>query len=130
MSQSICAPFEIASAYKKVVSVYCWGYINRFFYENGVQADNSLEQAELLLSGLVVKREGYLQVANRIYERVFDRDWVERILQNLRPYREAIAAWLASGRQDDSRLLQGQALQAALTWKENKRLSADDDGLF
>ena len=46
--------------------------------------DDSREQIELLLSGLVVK-QGYLQIKNRIYQEVFHREWVERQLQNLRP---------------------------------------------
>jgi hypothetical protein len=33
---------------------------------------------ELLLSGLVVKQKGFLQVNNRIYESIFDQNWVEQ----------------------------------------------------
>ena len=42
-----------------------------------VKTVDSLEKKELLLSGLVVDREGYLKVRNRIYELIFDRSWVE-----------------------------------------------------
>ncbi len=92
----------------------------------GVLADGSLEQTELRLSGLAVKKDGYLQIYNPIYAAVFNRDWVERELANLRPYREALAAWLASNRQDKSRLLRGKALQEALTWGAAKNLSVED----
>ncbi len=45
-----------------------------------VVAVESLEQRELLMSGLVVKREGTLRVSNRVYELVFDECWVEKML--------------------------------------------------
>ncbi len=92
----------------------------------GVPVDDSPEQMELRLTGLVVKREGKLSVYNRIYESVFDRNWVEKELANLRPYSEAFTAWLASGCEDKSRLLRGQALQDALEWAVSKSLSEKD----
>ena len=92
----------------------------------GVPADGSPEQTELRLSGLALKKDGYLHVSNPIYAAVFNRDWVDRELANLRPYREAITAWLASNRQDKSRLLRGKALQEALTWQAAKSLSVED----
>jgi predicted ATPase/GAF domain-containing protein/tRNA A-37 threonylcarbamoyl transferase component Bud32 len=45
-----------------------------------VVAVESPEQRELLMSGLVVKREGSLRVSNRVYELVFDECWVEKML--------------------------------------------------
>lgn len=44
---------------------------------------NSREQAELLLSGLVVKQNNRLRIRNRIYEAVFNSDWVNRELMKL-----------------------------------------------
>ncbi|RCJ30330.1 guanylate cyclase [Nostoc punctiforme NIES-2108] len=41
-----------------------------------VVAVDSPQERELLLSGLVVKQQGYLRVNNRIYESIFDRCWV------------------------------------------------------
>ncbi|MBW4618855.1 MAG: AAA family ATPase [Cyanosarcina radialis HA8281-LM2] len=41
-----------------------------------IAADDSPEQMELLLSGLVIKQPGRLKVYNRIYQTVFDRDWI------------------------------------------------------
>ncbi|MBW4492501.1 MAG: AAA-like domain-containing protein [Oscillatoria princeps RMCB-10] len=96
----------------------------------GVPADGSPEQTELRLSGLAVKKDGYLQIYNPIYAAVFTLDWVGRELANLRPYREAIAAWLASNRQDKSRLLRGQALEEALAWGAGKNLSAEDEAFL
>jgi CHASE2 domain-containing sensor protein len=88
-----------------------------------VLLDGSAEQMELRLSGLVVQRQGKLKVYNRIYELVFDRNWQERKLAELRPYARAINAWFASERRDESFLLRGQALQDALTWSLAKSLS-------
>ncbi|NEQ85812.1 MAG: hypothetical protein F6K26_38630 [Moorea sp. SIO2I5] len=99
-----------------------------------IAADYSPEQIELRLSGLVVKQPGQenktspvLRVYNPIYQSIFNQDWVEQKLGNLRPYNQALNAWLASNRQDNSRLLRGQALAEALNWKAGKRLSVVDD---
>jgi PAS domain S-box-containing protein len=45
-----------------------------------VAAVDSLEERELLLSGLVVKQQGILRVHNRIYQKIFDGKWVDKIL--------------------------------------------------
>ncbi|MEG4319847.1 MULTISPECIES: AAA-like domain-containing protein [unclassified Microcoleus] len=92
----------------------------------GVTVDNSPEQTELRLSGLVVKRAGKLTVSNRIYAAIFDQKWVEKALGDLRPYAESLTAWIASDCQDESRLLRGQALADAREWAANKSLSAQD----
>jgi hypothetical protein len=94
--------------------------------QRGIAGDGSPEQTELRLSGLVVQTDGHLQVYNRIYAAVFNLDWVERELAKLRRYSEAINAWLASQRQDTSRLLEGQALREALAWRAGKHLSLED----
>lgn len=48
-----------------------------------IQADESPELTELLLSGLVMKLEGKLIVSNRIYATIFNQDWVARELAKL-----------------------------------------------
>ena len=52
--------------------------------QGAIPADNTPEQAELKLSGLVVKRDGYLRTYNPIYERVFDKQWVAASLEKLK----------------------------------------------
>lgn len=89
-------------------------------------ADDSREQSELRLSGLVVKQNGVLRVFNPIYAAVFNQHWVQEALADLRPYAEAMDAWYASGCKDESRLLRGKALLDALTWADNKELSEQD----
>jgi hypothetical protein len=50
-----------------------------------VFANDSPEQVELLLSGLLIKCDGLLKVRNRIYQAVFNLDWVEQQLEKVRP---------------------------------------------
>ena len=102
------------------------GIYQQIVLQGEIIADDSLEEIELRLSGLVVKRQGKLKVYNQIYQSIFDKNWIENSLAQLRPYSELISAWLASGCQDESRLLRGQALQDALSWATDKRLSDED----
>ncbi|MFM9266434.1 AAA-like domain-containing protein [Tychonema sp. BBK16] len=88
-----------------------------------IKSDDSQEQIELLLSGLVVRHEGILKVKNRIYQQVFNLQWVEKKLGNLRPYSQMLEAWVGSGQQDKSRLLRVQALKDAQSWAQGKSLS-------
>ncbi|WP_293139239.1 AAA-like domain-containing protein [Okeania sp. SIO3I5] len=92
----------------------------------GILTDDNHDQMELRLTGLVVKEEGRLEVANRIYQEVFNLQWVEKELGKLRPYSEAFTAWEESGCNDESRLLRGQALADALAWSVDKSLSDRD----
>ena len=91
-----------------------------------VTAKENSEQINLCLSGLVVKQDGKLTVANRIYGFIFNLQWVEQELANLRPYDLALKAWLASQGKDELRLLRGQTLQEALVWSADKNLSLED----
>jgi CHASE2 domain-containing sensor protein len=88
-----------------------------------VPSNDSREQIELLLSGLVVNRQGYLELKNPIYQAIFSSEWVARHIENLRPYAQRFNAWIASHEQDESQLLIGTALDSALTWARNKSLS-------
>jgi WD40 repeat protein len=97
---------------------------------SGIEADESYEQLQLRLTGLVVKREGKLQVYNPIYEAVFCKHWVERALEDLRPafYAEAMKAWLEDENgKKESFLLRGQALIDAEEWSKGRRLSNEDE---
>ncbi len=48
-----------------------------------IQADKTLEQMELMLSGLVIQQEEGLRVYNPIYREVFNRDWVRKNIKDL-----------------------------------------------
>ena len=92
-----------------------------------ITAHNRSEDQELRLTGLVVKRDGKLQVYNPIYEVVFDEAWIDAELNKLRPYAESFRAWIASGKTDSSRLLRGEALAEAEQWAAEKAtLNAED----
>lgn len=102
------------------------GIYQQILQHGELEADETLEQVELRLSGLVVKKNAKLRIYNRIYGAIFNKDWVESELLHIRPYGEAIAAWLHSSCQDKSQLLRGEALQDAKAWAKGKRLSNDD----
>ncbi|MBW4458242.1 MAG: AAA-like domain-containing protein [Nostoc indistinguendum CM1-VF10] len=91
-----------------------------------VIADETLEQSELQLSGLVVRQQGKLKIYNQIYRRIFNSSWIETQLNNLRPYSENFRFWVASGGTDESRLLRGKALEEAEEWAIEKNLSYQD----
>ena len=91
-----------------------------------VETNDSREQIELILSGLVVKKNGLLEVKNRIYAEVFNIEWVEKQLNSLRPYSQVLEAWIDSNKTDQSRLLRGLALKDAQRWSQGKSLSDID----
>ena len=99
------------------------GLYQQILQNDQIVANDSPEQMELRLSGLVVKRDGMLLVYNPIYAQVFNLSWLNQILAQLRPYANALNAWIASDCQDESRLLRGQALREAKAWTEGKSLS-------
>ncbi|HEY9600835.1 MAG TPA: CHASE2 domain-containing protein [Allocoleopsis sp.] len=99
------------------------GLCQQVVQQGEIAADESPEQTALRLTGLVVKREGKLRIYNRIYTEVFNQTWFEQALTNLRPYAETLNGWVDSKREDESRLLRGQALQDALAWAVDKSLS-------
>ena len=66
----------------------------RKILQNGnIAADDSQEQMELRLSGLVVKEKGRLKVYNPIYKAVFNRSWVENELEK-RDSGKSAATWI------------------------------------
>ncbi|NCR25456.1 MAG: hypothetical protein GPJ25_03145 [Microcystis aeruginosa LE13-04] len=99
------------------------GIYQQILEKGAILCDDSPEQGELRLSGLVVKKDNQLVVYNPIYREIFNLNWVEKQLEQLRPYSEAIAAWQQSNYTDESRLLRGKALNNALDWSQGKSLS-------
>lgn len=72
------------------------GLYQKILHQGEVAANDSAEQVELCLSGLVFQQDGKLKVYNRIYQSVFNLGWVEETLANLRPYGSSLLAWEAS----------------------------------
>jgi WD40 repeat protein len=102
------------------------GIYQQILQSVAIETDNSREQTELILSGLVVKHQGLIKVRNKIYQAVFNLQWVEKQLSSLRPYSQTFDAWIASAQTDNSRLLRGQALIDAKQWAQGKSLSDGD----
>ncbi|BAZ01191.1 TPR repeat-containing protein [Tolypothrix tenuis PCC 7101] len=94
--------------------------------QSEVTADDTLEQSELQLSGLVFRQQNNLRVYNPIYQEVFNQNWIDNQLRNLRPYSENFRFWVASEGKDTSRLLRGKALEEAEAWARDKSLSYQD----
>ncbi|HBB34631.1 MAG TPA: hypothetical protein DDZ80_18495 [Cyanobacteria bacterium UBA8803] len=102
------------------------GLYEQILQQGKIAADDRPEQIYLRLSGLVVKQDGNLQAYNHLYQAIFNKDWVSKALNNLRPYSVKVVAWEASNRQEEAYLLRGQELQDALTWAADKSLSERD----
>ncbi len=81
-----------------------------------VDADDSYEQMELRLTGLVVKHDEKLKLYNPIYQQVFNQNWLNKELEKLRPYAKSLRAWVESKYQDDSYLLREQAFHEGWNW--------------
>ena len=102
------------------------GLYQKLLQRGELPADDSREQVILRFSGLVVLCDNKLLIYNKIYKKIFNLAWVEKALAGLRPYAESFQAWVASGYQDKSRLLQGQALQEAQAWAKDNSISDAD----
>jgi WD40 repeat protein len=102
--------------------------IYKYILEKGaIEYNGSPDNMELQISGLVVKINQQLKVANKIYKIIFNIDWVNDNLKCLRLYpAHKLQAWLHSGKTDNSKLLKGQDLEKAVKWSEQKLISYED----
>ncbi|MEH1848108.1 MAG: AAA-like domain-containing protein [Nostoc sp.] len=107
-------------------AAYLLDLYQQVWYSGGIDIDSSIEQSDLQLAGIVVKKESTLKVYNLIYKNIFDNLWVEKSLASLRPYAENYRQWILSGKQDDSRLLRENALAEAEAWAKDKSLGFQD----
>jgi adenylate cyclase len=107
---------------QETLTVRMLGIYQEVLMDHRISADDSQEQTELLLSGLViVGDQGDLQVKNPIYRAVFNPEWLGSQLAQLRPYALPLKAWLADGH--PQHLLVGEELKTMLAWAKEKRLS-------
>jgi AAA-like domain/GUN4-like len=86
------------------------------------KVDFTQEEYELRLSGLILIQENKLRVYNKIYEEIFNEEWIKTELCKIYPHSEKFASWEASGSIDDSQLLKGAELQKTLEWSKDKIL--------
>ncbi len=98
------------------------GLYQQILHQGEIPADDSPEQTQLCLTGLIVKQQGKLRIYNCIYAEIFNQAWLDKILTNIRPYSQTLNAWVNSNFQDESRLLRGQTLQDARNWAADKGL--------
>ncbi|MDJ0600931.1 MAG: AAA-like domain-containing protein [Crocosphaera sp.] len=103
------------------------GMYQHILEKGKLKSDGSSEQLELRLTGLIVEdqqshQELYFKVFNRIYQEIFNDEWVKKQIENLRPYAEKLNNWVASNFQDNSHLLQEDELKQAKQWAEDKSL--------
>lgn len=99
------------------------GLYQQILQKGEIIADDSPDQTQLRLTGLIVKQQGKLRIYNRIYAEIFNQIWLDKILANIRPYAQLLNIWVSSNFQDESRLLRGQSLQDARNWAADKGLS-------
>ncbi|MBD2680814.1 MULTISPECIES: AAA-like domain-containing protein [Nostoc] len=99
------------------------GLYQQILHQGEIPADDSPEQTQLCLTGLIVKQQGKLRIYNCIYAEIFNQAWLDKVLTNIRPYSQTLNAWVNSNFKDESRLLRGQTLQDARNWAADKGLS-------
>ncbi|MEL6438172.1 MAG: AAA-like domain-containing protein [Cyanobacteria bacterium J06621_8] len=107
------------------------GLYQKILQQGSIKTDDSEEQVELCLSGLVIKEQDQKQqeklvVRNPIYRQIFDLNWVDQQLAAISPYQAALATWLKSNRQDQSRLLRGKALLEGQDWAKKHSISPQE----
>jgi hypothetical protein len=107
-------------------AAYLLDLYQQVWHSGGIDIDSSIEQSDLQLAGIVVKKDSKLKVYNLIYQTIFNNLWIEKSLASLRPYAENYRQWILSGKQDESRLLRGNALVEAEVWAKDKSLGFQD----
>ena len=102
------------------------GLTEQILQFGSIEADESIEQRQLLLTNLVVKQGDRLFIRNPIYQQIFNLDWIDRQTDKLCPYSREVKLWLASKQRDSSRLLRGQALSEAQAWANKHNISQQE----
>jgi ABC-type branched-subunit amino acid transport system substrate-binding protein len=97
----------------------------KIYQQREIVSQNTGEEGKLQLSGLVVKINNYLQIYNPIYREVFNQQWIDNQLADLRPYSESLNDWVKSD-YSHKHLLKGKVLKEATVWAKDKRLSSLD----
>ncbi|MBJ7298136.1 MAG: amino acid ABC transporter substrate-binding protein, partial [Dolichospermum sp.] len=97
----------------------------KIYQQREIVSQNTGEEGKLQLSGLVVKINNYLQIYNLIYREVFNQQWIDNQLADLRPYSESLNDWVKSD-YSHKHLLKGKVLKEATVWAKDKRLSSLD----
>jgi hypothetical protein len=84
-----------------------------------LNADNSQEEIELKLSGLVLQQENILKPYNPIYTSIFDINWVEAQKRKIRVFSNELDLWKHEDpRKKQLHLLYGKKCEDAKQWRE------------
>ncbi len=85
------------------------------------------EKIELEMAGLVVKTQENIKTVNKIYQYIFDEDFVRSNLADVSLiYTEKFSNWLASQQEDQSQLLYGQELEKVWKWAKDQNLNKQE----
>lgn len=97
------------------------GIYQRVLSGEEVRSDNNnFAQIYLKLSGLLSANEGKLVINNQIYEKYFNKEWLEQAFREIeRPFAEASNRWLSLNKSPDA-VLRGDALDYALKWARGR----------
>lgn len=75
----------------------------------------------LQLSGIVHEEDGYLVISNKIYEKVFDKQWIIQALEKInRPFSRELNLWLKSNKSDAKAKLKGDILEEIYDWSRGR----------
>ncbi|NER50951.1 MAG: ABC transporter substrate-binding protein, partial [Symploca sp. SIO1A3] len=74
----------------------------------------------------LIKNGTKLRANNKIYSSVFNPDWIAETIERIPPYAISLDAWLASNRQDTSKLLKDEKLKESLKWAFGKELGSEE----
>lgn len=86
-----------------------------------IQVNNSNTQLYLQLSGIVRILDGFLVVANKIYEEKFNRDWIIEALNKInRPYAMEINQWLTGNKSIDAIKLKDDTITGIYKWSRGR----------
>jgi hypothetical protein len=73
---------------------------DQIWQQGEIQTDDSPEQMELLLSGLVLRQAEKLRVSNRIYQSIFNQNWVDTLRRREDQVTASLEQVLARAAQD------------------------------
>ncbi len=97
--------------------------------------DDSSEYINYLIEiGLMILDErGVYQVSNRLYEQVFDQEWIENTFQNDRPYNDKFKAWKESyhegkfSDEESQHFICAEELDNALEWITGLQIPPEEE---
>jgi len=95
--------------------------VQQLLKEKRIEADDGdFAQIYLRLSGLVKKKDNHLVIRNKIYQNIFNEQWLKNAMGKIRrPFAEAMQNWMGLEK-PKSAALRGEVLEQALEWAEKR----------